>query len=289
MASTHDDLALYVLGALEDPRGFEAHLQTCDRCRAELAELRGTLDVLDTGITRPSAPIDLRAKTFAAIRATQIDPTVQTTHREAERATTKVVSLDAARARRFRIASIAIAALLAVVAGLGYRTFTRDDFTADRTIALAAADGSAGRGEVRIDDTDAGQVVELTVSGLPDAPAGSYYECWWVGPNDADDIQQRVSAGTFTKGNGTFRMQSAADSSTYQKMGVTLEPDDGNPKRTGTKVLVSVDATGASPTTSAAPTAAVSPSVAPGGANPSPAVTSPTANATSTATPAASG
>ena len=48
----HDDLALYVLGALEDPREFEAHLETCDQCRAELAELRGTLDVLDAGIVR---------------------------------------------------------------------------------------------------------------------------------------------------------------------------------------------------------------------------------------------
>ena len=251
----HDDLALYVLGALEDPTEFEAHLETCEQCRTELAELRGTLDVLDANVERPQAPAALRARTLAAIRetgpaqppASDAPPPVQPAD--------NVVSIDRARLRRARIVSIAsVAALALVAAGLGYRSLTRDGFTADRTILLSAVGAGGAHGEARIDDTDAGQVVELVVEGLPDAPPGTYYECWWVGPNDADDIQDRVSAGTFRKGTGTYRMQSSADPARFTKMGVTLEPDDGDPKRTGEKVLVSQPPPGASP----APTVATS-------------------------------
>jgi hypothetical protein len=259
MASMHDDLALYVLGALEDPREFEAHLETCDRCRAELAELRGTLDVLDAGVARPQAPASLRGRTLAAIRETGTEdasPTVA-----APPSADNVVSIDRARLRRARIVSIAsVAALAVVVAGLGYRSLSRDGFSVDRTILLSAAAGGGASGEARIDDTDAGQIIELEVKGLPDAPAGMYYECWWVGPNDADDIQDRVSAGTFRTA-GTYRMQSAANPSRFTKMGVTLEPDDGNPARTGTKVLVSEPPPGATsaPASTAPTTVATAP------------------------------
>jgi Putative zinc-finger len=42
------DGAAYALGALDDAerRAFEAHLQTCDRCRAEVAEMRTTVGLL---------------------------------------------------------------------------------------------------------------------------------------------------------------------------------------------------------------------------------------------------
>jgi anti-sigma-K factor RskA len=249
----HDDLALYVLGALEDPTEFEAHLETCEQCRAELAELRGTLDVLDAGIVRTPAPVGLRAKTMSAIRATAVREPDGAAPAPAPPAD-NVISIERARLRRARFVSIAaVAALAVVVAGVGYRSITREGFAADRTILLSALDGGAARGEARIDDTAAGQVIELTVSGLPDAPAGMYYECWWVGPNDADDIQDRVSAGTFRGGNGTYRMQSSADPAHFTKMGVTLEPDDGNPARTGTKVLVSQPPPGTTPAPSPAP------------------------------------
>jgi hypothetical protein len=49
--------------------------------------------------------------------------------------------------------------------------------------------------------------------------------------------------GTFDvpdSGHTTVEMTSAADAGRFPKMGVTLEPDDGNPARTGDKVLVSV-------------------------------------------------
>jgi hypothetical protein len=265
MASLHEDLGLYVLGALEDPQEFEVHLETCAECREELRQIRGAIDVVAANTTHPVPPSGLRDRTLAALRAGREAPPAP------------VVSLAAERNRRRRFAGIAaVAALAVVVAGLGYRTFTRDSFSADRVFALAAPDGGPARGTAKIDDTESGQVIELTVSGLPTAPAGTYYECWWVGPDDADDIQDRVSAGTFRGGDGTYRMQSSADPSHFTKMGVTLEPDDGNPARTGQKVLTSAPPPGSSPAASAPPTpspatpASAAPSAPPSAAAPSP-------------------
>jgi hypothetical protein len=50
--------------------------------------------------------------------------------------------------------------------------------------------------------------------------------------------------GTFrtaADGSAHVRMTSSADAERFPKMGVTLEPDDGNPQRTGAKVLVTKD------------------------------------------------
>jgi len=201
MASSHDDLGLYVLGVHEAPEEFEAHLETCGQCRDELRQLRGALDVVDANTSAPSPPSDLRERTLAAVRASRategpVAPSAP------------VVSLEAVRNRRRRfVGTAAVAALAVVVAGLGYRSLTRDGFSADRLIALSAPDGGPARGEARIDDTASGQVIELEVSGLPAAPPGTYYECWWVGEGDGDDIQNRVSAGTFRGGDGTYRMR----------------------------------------------------------------------------------
>lgn len=62
-----------------------------------------------------------------------------------------------------------------------------------------------------------------------------------MGEEDTIDRSNRVSAGTFTvgrDGKATRRMTSAADAERFPKMGVILEPDDGDPRRTGRKVLV---------------------------------------------------
>jgi hypothetical protein len=273
MASVHDDLALYVLGALDNPSEFEAHLELCGACRAELAELQGVVDVVDMAMTEAKAPPELRERTLAAVRERGRAP--QQIDGSPEVPTVGVIPIERARARRARFAGIAaVAALAVVVAGLGIRSLTNDGFSADRIIALAAPDNGPATGEARIDDTESGQVIELTVSHLPAAPSGSYYECWWVGANDGDDVQNRVSAGTFRGGDGTYRMQSSADAARFTKMGVTLEPDDGNPLRTGTKVLTSGPDTTPAPVTPAPATASPAPS--------------PSASAEASAAPAAS-
>ena len=83
-------------------------------------------------------------------------------------------------------------------------------------------------------------VIELSVRDLPPAPAGHFYTCWLVADDDTLAHQDRVSVGSFATGpdgSATVRWETAADLGRYPHLGVTLEPDNGNPLHQGPKVL----------------------------------------------------
>jgi hypothetical protein len=82
--------------------------------------------------------------------------------------------------------------------------------------------------------TPVGREVELHIERLRDPRPDGLYELWFVGPRG------RVSAGTFhpdENGRGTVRLLAAADPKQYPRLSVTLEPNDGDPRRTGPEVL----------------------------------------------------
>ena len=224
----HPDLGGYVLGALEpaERADFEEHLAGCERCQAEVAELRGLPELLEQAAPPTEVPPSLRERTFAAV----------------ERA-----AAQQRRRRRLRLALTAAAAcLVLVVAFVGGYTLSRVGPFADRSrvqeFALAAPDGGAARATAKVRQVGDGLAITMEVSGLAPNPPGSVYECWYVGPGDSLARPNRVSAGTFTvgaDGRASLRMHSAADLQRYPAMGVTLERDRGNPARTGDKVLVS--------------------------------------------------
>jgi len=224
----HPDLGGYVLGALEpaERADFEEHLAGCERCQAEVAELRGLPALLEQAAPPVEVPPWLRERTFAAV----------------ERA-----AAQQRRRRRLRLALTAAAAcLVLVVAFAGGYTLSQVGPFADRgrviAFALAAPDGGAARATAKVRQVGDGLAITMEVSGLAPNPPGSVYECWYVGPGDSLERPNRVSAGTFTvgaDGRASLRMHSAADLQRYPAMGVTLERDRGNPARRGDKVLVS--------------------------------------------------
>jgi anti-sigma factor RsiW len=65
----HPDLGGYVLGALEpaERADFEEHLAGCERCQAEVAELRGLPELLEQAAPPTEVPPWLRERTFAAV------------------------------------------------------------------------------------------------------------------------------------------------------------------------------------------------------------------------------
>jgi anti-sigma-K factor RskA len=217
-----------VLGALEpaERADFEEHLAGCERCQAEVAELRGLPALLEQATPPVEVPPWLRERTFAAV----------------ERA-----AAHQRRRRRLRLALTAAAAcLVLVVAFAGGYTLSQVGPFADRgrviAFALAAPDGGAARATAKVRQVGDGLAITMEVSGLAPNPPGSVYECWYVGPGDSVARPNRVSAGTFTvgaDGRANLRLHSAADLQRYPAMGVTLERDRGNPARTGDKVLVS--------------------------------------------------
>ena len=65
----HPDLAGYTLGILEpcEAEAFEAHLDHCEACRADVKELEALPDLIGAALPTSQAPADLQARTFAAI------------------------------------------------------------------------------------------------------------------------------------------------------------------------------------------------------------------------------
>lgn len=233
-AERHLDLGGYVLGTLDvaEAAAFEAHLATCDACQAEVAELAVVPRLLArVSPAAASPPPGLAERTMAAVERAAA---------AAARPTPSAVpAAPPPRGRRW-LAIVAAVVLIGVAAGV-VRQATRPA-TAVAEIQLVSADQGPESGRATVRRTAEGREVELQVQGLAPTPAGSYYECWFVGDGDTLERPNRVSAGTFTVGSdgrATVRMFSAADAARFPRMGVTLEPDDGNPARTGPKVLVS--------------------------------------------------
>jgi anti-sigma-K factor RskA len=224
----HPDLGGYVLGALEpaERAAFEEHLAGCEACQREVAELRGLPELLERAAPAVEVPGDLRDRTFAAV----------------ERA--------AAAERRSRWsrrwALVAVASVLLVLLVAGGLVLSQAGPFADRgrviVYTLAAPAGGPARATAKVREVGDGLAVTMEVSGLAPNPPGSVYECWYVGPGDSLERPNRVSAGTFivgADGRASLEMHSAADLRRYPIMGVTLERDHGDPRRTGDKVLVS--------------------------------------------------
>jgi anti-sigma-K factor RskA len=220
----HPDLAGYVLGALDpgETAAFEQHLAGCDICRAEVEELQGLPELMDRAAPPIEVPPGLRERTFAAV----------------ERA-----AADRRRAPLLRLVAVAAALMVALLGGVVVSQLG-DGGGRGQVIelALTAQEGVSGRATAKLRPVDDGVAVDMEVSGLAPNQPGTVYECWFVGPGDSLERPNRVSAGTFTVGAGgsaSLRMHSAADLRRFPVLGVTLEEDGGNPRRTGDKIFVS--------------------------------------------------
>jgi hypothetical protein len=222
------DVALYVLGALEGDElaRFQEHLRGCEVCQAEVDDLQGPAALLQTPF---EVPADLSDRTLGRVRH---------------------VARVAGRRRLLRRWAVAVgaAAALVLAAVVGF-ALSSSGLIGGRSdvveLALAAPCVGPARATAKIHQVDDGLTVDMTVSGLAPNPPGSVYECWFVGPNDSLERPNRVTAGTFTigaSGKATLRLHSAADLQRFPVMGVTLERDGADPRRSGDKVLVSLPA-----------------------------------------------
>ncbi len=239
-AALHADVAGHVLGILtpEEVMAFEAHLSGCAECRNEVAELSGLGELLAKAAPPVDVPRHLEDRTFAAIeRAAEADegrpPTVARSHVHHHR-----------RRRTIELRTVLAVAASVLVLGAGIavvRTVTEPKAAVAEVIELEAPPGRSGSAVARVRTTATGGTIEMEVSGLPQPPAGSFYECWLVAAQgDAPDRPNRVSVGTFTvdaDGHAKVRWDFEADTAKFPRMGVTLEPPDGNPAHTTDRVL----------------------------------------------------
>jgi len=217
----HDELRALIGGVLlgGSPTGDEerlsSHLPTCAACREELAELQGVTDLLalvDPRHREPAPPTSLKRQVLAAGASTH--------HRQR---------------LRHRVLAIAAAAVLVAVAITGAVQLSQHrDNERDRVAVPLRSAGSASSGQARLRQREAGISIELDLQRLAPAVGSQIYEVWLV--HDGG----RVSAGTFrpaSDGVAALDLTVAGRVSRYDRVGVTIEPDDLDPARNGDTVL----------------------------------------------------
>lgn len=209
--------------------------------------LRGVASLLagSTGYEPITPPAWLRSQVLDPIRVEAGRITRDHAPASSVASVAAVVAPVAIEPRRLRgrrpIAAVAaaVAAIIAALVTFGGGSGTSVVFAAD----LSAAPGSpspGASGTAELVSTKTGLVMRLRATGLAPNPTGAVYQCWYVGPEDGPTKQDRVAIGRFRTKSGSIDVSwpTAFDPKRYPKVGVTLEPDDGDPLRNGPKVLV---------------------------------------------------
>jgi anti-sigma-K factor RskA len=170
----HELAAAHALDALDpdERRAFEEHLASCERCRAEVAELQEAAAALAYGVDAAEPPPRLRERLLERARAEREGVVVPLRRRRIERA-------------------LAYAALPAAAAAAGFGIWAgvlHDRLDRERQDAAAVAailsDPRAARVQLR---GGAGELVVgrdrrgvLVVRRLPPPPSSKTYEAWVI-------------------------------------------------------------------------------------------------------------
>jgi anti-sigma-K factor RskA len=213
----HPDAAGWVFGVLDpdDSARFEEHLRSCEECQQAVAELGPAARLLQTALPaielmeNPEAPSDLEARTLARVE-------------------------QAARKARWRRPASKATRLIAVAAAVVVAAVVATTISLTRSSApalafdfsLNAPNGGAASADATAQQTADGWSIRLSVHHLKPLPSGSFYECWYAGPDNSPARPDLVTAGTFTvdsSGNASVQMWSAADPRGFPTMEITAE------------------------------------------------------------------
>jgi anti-sigma-K factor RskA len=213
-AGCGSDVAAYALGALtdEETQRFEAHLRTCELCRADLAQLTPVVDVLPGAAEPVAPPPELRDRIMRVVEGEA---------RERARA-----SRRAERKRRFGLLSAvrpmpALAAACAVLlAGIAVGVFAGggDDGKTYQGMFLRSS------GTVEMQVSGDGRAT-LKIEGMGQAPPRRVYQVWTQRIGEAP----RATDALFTVDrDGSASVSVPGDLDEVDQVLVTDEPPGGS-------------------------------------------------------------
>jgi hypothetical protein len=227
------------LAALREPLPADdaAHLEACDRCRAEVASLQRGVDALAVPEFAASVgPVAPPPQVWAAIAAATGVSTTSATGAAAPVAAavpppTRDDNLRVLRPRRTRLL-LAAAAVAVVAAGAGAIALNRDD-----TVTLAStrlepiASGDASGTATVVEEDDGTRMLRIDL----DAPAteGDYYEAWLAD----ESAVGMVSMGSVRPGTTTLPVPDGLDLAEWPTVEISVEPLDGQPGHSGVSLV----------------------------------------------------
>ncbi|HSB01383.1 MAG TPA: anti-sigma factor [Anaerolineales bacterium] len=227
-----ENIPAYALGALdaEDIRALEAHLQTCEACRAELASYRAISEnLLMTVPPRQPSPA-LRKRLQSRLPSAQ---SVQKTARPRFAWSFGQLALGSA---------LVLLVAINLVSFMQLRDFQRQSQNSQAVLAMLAYPGTQAlpisggdvSGTVLLDrDRNSAAVIAWN---LPKISSAQTYQIWWIEPDG-----HRVSAGVFRpQADLPYTTQpcfSSQSVSNFVGLGVTLEPAGGSAQPTGPRVF----------------------------------------------------
>lgn len=223
----HDFAPEYVLGVLDDGENerFEAHLESCELCQAEVNAMSGSAEILfEAGYETP--PEGLKDRVMASVDS--FAPAVPIA------AQRKVPSVRI-------LAWVAAAAAVILVLGIGLSAVLSGDQIAD---IVAAPDAMI----IQVSASDANPVTNaeldivyspslgkavLTGDQLEPSGEGTVYQMWLIGPAGP------VPAGIFQPDDdGHFSVLITGTPNPGEIFGITVEPSGGSDQPTGDVLFV---------------------------------------------------
>jgi anti-sigma-K factor RskA len=221
----------YVLHALtdEERRGYEAHLETCPECRAEVSELRVAAEALPVSPPPMVPPPALKARIMAEVeREAALLASAGKPDRAAAPARSKRRRWFGGGAIALGRPALGVLACALVAAGIAFGAFVFGGSGA-RTIPFQSTIQQASA-ELELSDDGA----TLTANGLPPAEAGKTYMVW---VQRKDGAVQPTSA-FFTPGrDGSATASMPGDMKDVKAVLVNTEPVGGSRAPTSKPVL----------------------------------------------------
>jgi hypothetical protein len=229
------------LAALREPLPADdaAHLESCERCRAEVASLQRAVDALAVPqLAAPAASVPPPPRVWDAIAAatgvsaTAAAPEVAAAPPAAPEVAEATVLPFRSRRRPWLLVAAAAVAGAVIGAGAVAVLDNRDD-DGDPVVAVAldplADNNASGRAEVIVRD-DGSRVVQVDL----DAPAldDGYYEVWLID----SQVVGMVPLGVVLPGTQEFELPADLDIEQFPIVDVSVEPLDGVPTHSGVSV-----------------------------------------------------
>lgn len=130
-------------------------------------------------------------------------------------------------------AVLVVVALAAAALLVGRDSASSTELVAQASLSGAGLDpGGDSTGAAQLIEGESGWKVAIEVDGLPDAPDGSYYEAWLLGP-DGSQVQ---SLGALT-GAEQLAVPDGLAIEDFPLVDVSIEPIDGDPGHSAKSVL----------------------------------------------------